>query len=247
VRVSRGRTDADAKLGLEKVTATVTTRGERAEVVTQYPSDRHPEYAVSVSYNVTAPAGTGVSVDTVAGRIHVSGLKGEVSARAVSGAVDIAACAHVTSVHTVSGVATLTDVQSEGDIEVEGISSELRLSNIKARRVTAGIVSGTISARDVQADGATLTSVSGNIEYSGSVSPKGRYEFKALSGNVRIGVIGGFDLEAKTFSGRVEAEAGLGIPAGGSTKSLRGSAGNGGASVIATTFSGNVWVGRKLN
>jgi DUF4097 and DUF4098 domain-containing protein YvlB len=247
VRVSRGRTDADAKLGLERVTVDVTTHGERAEVVARYPGDRDPGYSVSVSYTVTAPAGASVNIETISGRVRVTGLQGGTAVRAVSGAIDLASCAKVEAAKTVSGTITLTDVQSDGDLEVEAISGDIHLANVKARRVAASVVSGTISARDVQADGASLGSVSGNIEYSGSVTPKGRYEFKAHSGNVRAGLLGGFDLEARTFSGRVEAEASLGIAPGTNSKSLRGTTGNGGAAVIATTFSGNVWVGKKLN
>jgi cytoskeletal protein CcmA (bactofilin family) len=247
VRTSRGRTEADAKLGLEKVTVDLTVTGERAVVTTQYPSDRHPDYAVSVAYTVTAPAGTGVTVTTVTGRVQVSGLKGDVSARTVSGTVELASCARVSAARTVSGSVTLTDVQSDGDLEVDSVAGEVRLVNTKARRITASVVSGTISARDTQTDGVTLSSMSGNIEFSGSVTPKGRYEFRAHSGNVRLGLLGGFDLEAGTYSGRVEVESGLGIAPGNSQKSLRGVAGNGGAAVIATTFSGNVWVGRKVN
>src|SRR5262249_30544213 len=58
VRVSRGRTDADAKLGLERVQAVVDQRGDRATVSVDYPSESRPPYSVSVSYNVKAPAGT---------------------------------------------------------------------------------------------------------------------------------------------------------------------------------------------
>ena len=64
VRVSRGRTDADAKTGLERVTAEVTTRGDRASVTAEYPDDRHPNYAVSVALTVTAPAGTKLLVQS---------------------------------------------------------------------------------------------------------------------------------------------------------------------------------------
>jgi hypothetical protein len=247
VRTSRGRTEADAKLGLTKVTVAVTARGERADVETQYPDDKHPEYAVSVAYAVTAPAGTAVSVDTVSGRVRMSGLQGRASARTVSGAIDLTNCAHVEKVSTVAGGITLTDVQNDGPLAVEAMSSDVRLTNVKARRIDASVVTGSIVVHDAQADGATLSATSGDVEYSGSVAPKGRYEFKAFSGNVRAALLGGFDLQATTFSGRVEADPSLGLAAGSSKKSLRGVVGNGGAAVVATTFSGSVWIGRKLN
>jgi len=247
LRTSRGRTEADAKLGLEKVTVSITSHGERAEVETRYPDDKHPDYAVAVAYAVTAPAGTAVTVNTVSGNVRLSGLQGRTTAATISGTVDVTSSARVERVSTVAGDITLTDVQNDGMLEVEAMSSEVRLTNVKARRISASIVSGSIVVHDAQADGATVSATSGNIEYSGSLAPKGRYEFKAFSGNVRVGLLGGFELQASTFSGRVEADPGLGLTAGDSKKSLRGVVGNGGAAVVASTFSGTVWIGRKLN
>ena len=249
VRISRGRTEADAKLGLEKVTVAVAVRGERATVETRYPDDRRPDYAVSVSYNVTAPAGTGVSMNTVSGNLTVTGLRGEVTAHAISGQIDLSACSRVSSAKATSGDITLTNVQSAGDLEVEGISGELRFNGVKARRLVANMVSGQILAADIQAEGASVGTMSGDIVYSGAVAPKGRYEFRAHSGGVKLGLTGGFDLEARTFSGKVETDPSLGISATTGTSSvrtIRGTTGNGGASVVATTFSGSVWVGQKI-
>jgi hypothetical protein len=247
IRTSRGRTDADARMGLDRVTVDVTVRGEHATVETRYPDDRHPNYAVSVSYVVTAPAGSGVALDTVSGHLSVTGLKGEVTAHAVSGKIELSNCAKVSSARAISGTIVLTNVQSAGDLEVEGISGTLQLNGVKARKVSASITSGTITASDMQADAATIGSISGDIAYSGSVASKGRYEFHAQSGSVKLGLTGGFDLQARTFSGRVEAETSLGIAKGTNARSLTGTAGNGGASVVATTFSGSVWIGRKIN
>jgi hypothetical protein len=248
-RVSRGRTEADAKLGLEKVTVAVDVRGEHATVEAKYPEDKRPPYAVSVSYNVTAPAGTGVALDTISGHLSVTGLQGDVSAHAISGHVELTGCSKVSSARTTSGDIVLSNVQSAGDLEVEGISGDLHLTNIKARRVSASVISGTITASDVQAEGATLGTISGDITYSGAVTSKGRYEFKAHSGTVKLGLTGGFDLEARTFSGSVKADAALNMSSttGNTAKSIHGTAGNGGAMVLATTFSGSVWVGRKIN
>jgi len=252
VRVSRGRTDADAKLGLERVTAEVSVRGERGSVIAQYSDDRRPNYSVSVAYTVTTPAGTRLTVDTIAGQVRVAGLQGELHVGGVSGAVEISSCSRAASVKTIAGGITLTDVQSPGHLEVGSVSSTIRLTGIKAQRLTVSLVSGAIVAREIQADAAALDTTSGGIEYSGSLSARGRYEFRAFSGNVRLGLTGGFDLEMKTFSGRVEADPSLGLTptlkAGAqSQRSLQGVAGNGGAAVVASTFSGNVWVGRKLN
>ncbi len=251
VRVSKGKTDADAKAGLEKVTAEVVMNAEHATVVARYPNDLHPPYAVSVAYVVTAPAGTRITIDSVTSHVSVTGIHGEVEANTISGPIEVVSCTRVGTVHTVSGNITLTDSASDTKIDVGSASSSVTLTNIKAPRVSASIISGTIIAHGIQADAASISSLSGNIEYSGPVTSKGRYEFQAHSGNVRLAITsGGFDLEGKTFSGSVETDPGLGLVAttnaGTRVKSLRGSVGNGGAVVVATTFSGNVWVGKTL-
>lgn len=247
VRVSRGRTEADAKLGLERVTAEITTRGERGTVTARYQDDRRPPYSVSVAYNVTAPAGTRVTIETVSGGVRVSGLQGELTVKTVSGHVEVASCASVPAVRTISGNVTLRDVQSPSRLDVNSISASILIEGLKTPRLEASVISGSVTAHNVQAEGAKLGSLSGNIEFSGSVSPKGRYEFTAHSGNVRLGVTGGFDLEASAFSGRVETDPALGISrTGPNQRMLRGTAAGGGGAITAKTFSGSIWVGRKL-
>jgi DUF4097 and DUF4098 domain-containing protein YvlB len=253
VRISRGKTDADAKTGLERVVAEVTVRGERGSVETRYPDDKQPPYAVSVAYNVTAPAGTQVDIDTIAGNVRVTGVQGEVNAKAVSGQIELTTCARVSSVRTIAGGLTLTDVRNDMAMDVSGVSADIRMTRVKVPKLTIGVVSGTIVAHEIQADGVSVGTTSGNIEFSGSVSAKGHYDFHAQSGDVKLALTGGFELDGQSFSGRVETDPALSLTStvnaatNARRRSLRGTAGDGGATVVARTFSGNVWVGRKLN
>ncbi len=78
-----------------------------------------------------------------------------------------------------------------------------------------------------------------HLNYSGPVVANGRYEFQSHSGPFNLGLIGGFDLEVTTFSGRLEAEAGLGLATTtGMRQSLRGTVGKGGAMVKAPRSAG---------
>jgi DUF4097 and DUF4098 domain-containing protein YvlB len=183
----------------------------------------------------------------------VTGLQGLLSVSSVSGAIDVSQCTNVESAHTIAADVTMTDVQSDGRLDVGSASATVRLTNVKAGRLTASVISGAIVAHNIQADGASVGSLSGDIEYSGPVTPKGRYEFQAHAGNVRLGLTGGFDLDGRTFSGSVDADPGLNlttnmnISTGDRRRALRGVVGGGGAAIVATTFSGKIWVGRKLN
>ena len=254
VRVSRGRTDADAKTGLERVTAEVTTRGERGSVTVEYPDDRHPNYAVSVALTVTAPAGTRLLVQSITGDVTVAGIKGETSVNTTTGAVDILQAAELTAAHSVTGKIVIRDSQGDA-LDIGTMSGPVQLTNIKARRLEISAVASTVSAKDIQAGGAEITTMSGHIEYSGSVVSGGRYEFQAHSGEIRLGLSGGFDFEGQTFSGQIEADPALGLKAepqrqntgfGPKRQSLKGTVGGGGAFVEATTFSGHVRIGRTL-
>jgi hypothetical protein len=73
VRRSRGRTEADAALGLDEVQVNVDHRGERASVETVYPRGR-TSFHVSANYTVTAPAGTRIAARSISGNATVRGI-----------------------------------------------------------------------------------------------------------------------------------------------------------------------------
>jgi len=141
VRVSKGKTEADAKAGLEKVTAEVDVRGEHGSVTAKYPADVHPDYSVSVSYNVTAPAGTSVWVDSISGQISLTGLQGDTKASTVSGKMDVTSCTKVGSLRTFSGTITVTDSRSDTKLDVGGISAKLTEGAVDAgERAAAAVI-----------------------------------------------------------------------------------------------------------
>jgi DUF4097 and DUF4098 domain-containing protein YvlB len=246
VKRSRARTEADAALGLERVTVSVSHRGDRATVETVYPRGRS-SFDVTTTYTVTAPAGTRVSVGSISGNVSVQGITGDVSVDAISGHVTVQNAGRISQARSVSGNIRLADVAADGAISAGTMSGDIIVERAKARRVTAENVSGTIRAVDISADSAVLKSLSGNVEYSGTLARNGRYEFDSHSGTVRIGVAGGagFELQAQTFSGRVRPE-GLSL---GSVKTaggqVRATVGDASAVVVAKTFSGDVVISRR--
>lgn len=255
VRTSRGRTDADAKLGLQRVTANVTTRGDRGTVSVEYPEERRPPYYVAVAYNVTAPAGASVLVQTITGNVTLNGIRGETSVNTTTGSVDIAQAADLTAAHTVTGKLVIRDSQGDA-LDIGTMNGAMHLSNIKTRRLELSAVTGPITAQDVHAGGVEASCMSCEISYAGSVTPGGRYEFTSHNGTIRLGLSGGFDFEGHSFSGRIEADPALGFKPSPSSErvgglgmrrqALRGVVGGGGAVVQATTFSGEVRIGRTV-
>jgi hypothetical protein len=248
---SRGRTEADAKLGLDQVKVEVDHRGDRATVETRYPDqsgrERSP-YSVSVSFNITAPAGTRMNLTSISGDVSVKGMRGDLAIDVVSGDIQISDVTRLTTIKSISGETTLTDIDNAVDLTVGTVSGDLTLQRLKTRRLTGNVVSGDVAAADVTAESVELTSMSGTVEYAGPIAPKGRYQLQAHSGDVRVVVGGnvGFDLRAETYSGRIRSDATIDLKgATTSARSLRGTVGDGSAVVVATTFSGNVIVSRR--
>ena len=134
---SRGRTDADAKLGLSSVTVTIQQRGERTSVESIYPNDRRPPYQVDITYNVVVPAGTRVTAGTTGGSVTVKGVNGERLGQFRRRRRDRERFAAHVSATTVGGNVSVTGVDSDTALRVETMGGNITLRQIKARRVNA--------------------------------------------------------------------------------------------------------------
>lgn len=245
VRRSRGRTDADARQGLAEVVAVIDHQGERAIVTAVYPGggrQQQPPYSVDISYIVTAPAGTRISAGSVSGSVRVRNIKGNVSASSVSGDVEVEGAAQVSVAKSVSGDVSILNATSTGAVSVGSVSGDVRIDQVRAARLEAESVSGSIEALRVTVDGTSLKSVSGDIEFSGPFARGGRYEFQSHSGDVQVTREGstGFDLQLSTFSGSFRADPVVNMKE--ARGSFRSRVGDGSAVVEATTFSGDIAV-----
>ncbi len=248
VRVSRGRTEADAKSGLTEVTVEVDHRGERARVNARYPQRRgRSNYSVQTTYTVTAPPGTHVTAGGFATDVTLKGIKGELSVNVVSGAVTISGASRIASARTLSGRVAISDVEGDGNLSVGSMNGEVTLDRVKVRQLSADNMTGSVTARDITAESVSLKTMNGPVEYSGGISRTGRYEMQTHNGGIRLVLSGGgFDLEARTFSGQITPDPGIEIRNVSVTRtSLKGTVGSGGGVLIATTFSGNVVITRK--
>lgn len=246
VRRVRARNDADASLGLQQVQVVVDQRGERASVDVTFPRERTP-YQVSTAYTVSVPPGTRVTARSVSGNVVIRNVAGDVAVETVSGHVEIASAKQVSKARSVSGDVTLTTIDSTRPLSAGTISGRVSLTDVRASRISAEVVSGDIQAADASCDSAQLKSLSGSVDYSGRLSAGGRYEFNTHSGSVRVTVSGpvGFELQATTFSGRIRPE-GLALQAMTMNRgSLRATIGDGSAVVVAQTFSGDVVITKK--
>lgn len=167
---------------------------------------------VTVDYTITLPENTNVILRSTSGNLHVQNMSGD-----------------ELTANTLSGTITLRDLVSRM-LDLHTVSGDMLLHDIATRR-------------------AFIQSTLGNLEYTGRLLPTGRYSLQTHRGNIRFVPSGdpGFDLEAMTFSGELRSDFVLKVPAPPAERTgrrpqkvLRGKFGNAGATVTASSFSGNV-------
>ena len=253
-KIARGRTTEAAQELLPLVTVDITSRGDRAEIRTNYApveSRQRRGVNVSVNYAITAPQGTRVRAVTLSGNLRATDIHGELALTTTSGNVQITNAERVAAAKSTSGTVELTNVNSELALEAGTVSGDVVARSVKARRLTLGTVSGNVVAHDVQTERLAAKAFSGNVDFSGTLSKVGQYELTSHSGDVRLTVpsSAGFTITANSWSGNIHSDfaiEGAG-PASdrGRRKVVNGVVGDGSASVMITTFSGSIHLSKR--
>ena len=103
--------------------------------------------------------------------------------------------------------------------------------------------------------------MSGGVEYAGGIARNGRYEINTHSGTVRLLLANpaGFELNANSFSGSIRSDLPLTIGGDsrartttvgaaaviGKNHSMRATFGDGSATLVVRTFSGDIVIARR--
>jgi hypothetical protein len=246
-RRSRGRTDADAQLGLDQVKTTLDHHGERAVLAAVYP-DRRAPYRVEVSYNVTAPANTRVIANVLNGGVTIRQIKGDVTATTSVGSITLERVGQIPAARTFSGDIVLRDVETTGTVLATSVSGSVTADRVNARRFEVETMSGAVTTREVTCLNAQVRTLNGAITYVGRLVSGGRYHLQTHEASIAIGVAGstGFELQADAITGEVRTDPALNLKGASSTRErVRGTVGDGTARVTALTFSGTVTIEKK--
>jgi len=246
---------------LAAVRITVDERAGRIDVRTegeQNRSDRNRRGSqVSVDYTVTVPSSASVDLHSVSGSTKVAGVHGSLRAETVSGNVTTTDTPKLEVARSVSGDVSLTGAAAEGDLSAATVSGSVTAKGLKAHGLDLGSVSGDIMLSDVTCDRLAAKSVSGNVEYAGSLMKGGRYEINSHSGTVRLTLSNppGFELTANSFSGTIRSDLPLiiggdrdrdsGRRRTGINRSIRATFGDGSATITIRTFSGDIVVAKR--
>lgn len=250
-RRSRGRTEADARNGLARVRVETTHRGDRATARTVYPNERQSSYSVTVDYVIRAPAGTRITAKTISGDVIVGAITGELSIHTTSGDVEVTGATQLVSAKTVSGDITLRDCGTSGLMDAGTMTGDVTATNVSARRLNLSTIAGDVSAVGTRSGDVKLHTISGDVRFDGPLEARGRYDFTSQSGTVRLALDEriGFTLDAGTFNGAVNTALPLQLSGVSNqrrpARNLRGTFGDGSATISAKSFSGNVVIVKR--
>jgi hypothetical protein len=193
------------------------------------------------SYDVSVPRGSRLILEAVSGDITAKGSQGEIEASSVSGDVDVSDGLRSVSAEAVSGSVSVGSIN--GDVHAETVSGELRAENVSGN-VEASSVSGSIRLVRIQSKDVRTETVSGDITYTGTIEPSGRYSFESHSGELRLNIPrgAGAQFSVETFSGDLSTDFPVTLQP--TQKRREGrvefTIGDGRAKVTAQTFSGRI-------
>jgi DUF4097 and DUF4098 domain-containing protein YvlB len=197
---------------------------------------------------VWVPAGVRVVARSTSGDVTVKGTKAPVDARSTSGDVVVTDATDRIAIESVSGDVRAS--QLSGDVRSESVSGTIEIRDATGS-VRAETTSGDVSLLGVTSRSVYATTVSGEVEYDGTIDGNGRYEFHAHSGGIRLespeSTSAQFSVE--TFSGSLDSEFQITLLPGqrttGRPRRFEFTLGSGSARVIAQSFSGDIVLARR--
>ncbi|MDH5405541.1 MAG: DUF4097 domain-containing protein [Candidatus Aminicenantes bacterium] len=261
LKVSKAETMERAKENADLVEIKVEKVGNRVVITTEYPKNmgwRGRSINVSVNYNLTIPNRASLRANSISGDINTQRIGGDARLKTVSGDVMALKIGGEAELESVSGNIIMKEAAKSlycrtvsGDVEVISVGAGAKLKSVSGDMSLAGCrgdaevesVSGDVElmgmhgARRVRAE-----SVSGDIDYTGTIESGGRYTLNSHSGDITFSVPenSSFELEVKTFSGEIDTAFPIRIVGKQEKRKLSGTVGEGGAWVELESFSGNI-------
>lgn len=201
--------------------------------------------SLSGSISVERSAGR-VTVRSTAGQVTVSDAEGDVGADSTAGTVVVERARGRVNATSQAGKVVVRNVQqganaraANGSIEITGVKG----------RIVATTISGSIAMSDIDSRDVQAKSTNGSVMFDGQISPDGRYAFESFAGSISLVIPpeSQFNLTATTHNGAINTEFPIRVEGGnlGGDRQLRGTAGQGGAEIIATGFNGRIEIKKR--
>ena len=228
----------------------VTERGTRLRVTSSRITIEAEGYRGRSSdsqYEISVPEGTRVILRSMNGSLTVRGVKGEVDLNTNNGDVAVTDAVGRVEMVTLSGDATVT--RARGEVSATSLNGTVTLNDVQGSSVVGESTSGDVEMINVTSPNVEATTVSGEVDFTGPIDPKGRYSFASHSGTVTLHIPGStsarFSIE--TFNGEVDSDFPYTLQPNRERRNgqrLEFNVGAGEARVTAESFSGGIIIRR---
>ena len=128
--------------------------------------------------------GVRVIINSMNGSIAVRGVKGEVDLHTNNGDVEVTDAVGRIEMGTLSG--DVTGTRLRGPVEATTLNGTVALTDVQGPTIAAESTSGSVEVLNAVSSDIELSSVSGSVDFSGPLDPKGRYSFTSHSGTVTL-------------------------------------------------------------
>ena len=187
---------------------------------------------------IRMPATVALSANSVEGDITVDGVAAPVSVETVEGDVLVRGARGNVTATAVDGTVILRD--TEGNISATSVNDDVLIWSARGR-VAAEAVNGDVIVLDSRSDAVSMSSVNGDLVFSGPLSARGQYEMSTHNGDILLGVQSGASasVTVSTFQGDFESDHPVQVTSR-SGRRFSFSLGGGSATVTLDSFQGTI-------
>jgi len=236
----QGELDED----VERVDIRQETGSVEIRVVIKGDKGRNEDWGdADADLQIRVPADVQLEVSTVSAPISVSGVRGRMRMKSVSGDIQSDVPGTDVDAQTVSGNVQLTGSNAKSRVRASSVSGDVDLVRVVGD-IESRSTSGNVGIQMLGSDDVHAQTVSGDIEVRGHMANEGDLDLQSVSGRIKVAARApaGFRYDVSTFSGDVRNCFGVKTDNerewGGAH--LSGTQGEGKASVRVKSHSGDV-------
>jgi DUF4097 and DUF4098 domain-containing protein YvlB len=157
-----------------------------------------------VDYQITVPASMSVKLGGVEMEIDVDGVNGDVTVHSIEGDITVRNAGGHVDVNGVEG--DLIVAGARGGASVHGVDGDIQVTDVVGD-LTVETIDGEVTLEGIEATNVDVSTVDGEIFYTGVIRDGGQYRLTSHDGSVVLAVVGAINatVSVATFDGDFEA------------------------------------------
>jgi DUF4097 and DUF4098 domain-containing protein YvlB len=192
-----------------------------------------------IDLTINAPAWMALSLQGNETDIVVSGMAAAVRAQSVDGDITLSGGADNVSINSVEGAVQVEGAR--GSLDIQSVDGGITVRDVVGALTVQG-VDGDVRLEEITSSAVRVTTVDGNIHFSGAIAGNGTYSFKTHDGDIGIRPTGALNatVSVSTFSGDFESASPVTINGSQDGKRFSFTVGSGSARLDLEAFDGQI-------